>query len=825
MTWGLWGIGVKTAGYKLFDPRTDPYYFDNLDYDPSGDDEDIHSDLLTSWVIGNGMARRKPHIQRGVEQGPAHPGAPLTDTERWMQNMGHEFAKRIHAAPPTEGYTYRGMTVSPDWVANARRKKSVTLPLSSIDYDHDYSSSYTSPRVTRRPGVGVLMRIEPGAKAYRLAESEHITHGDFDVHDMHYATPEESDQYGIDPHTTVMHVRQRSVPSPVGLPGPGERTATTVPWATEVTTAQLPVEVAHHYRWQGYQPNPELTENIRDEGVREALTINTDGVRGYLADGHHRLDSATEAGLSHVPVRVNRIADALTDYPLLEDQVAGLLGGRASHRTAMPYDFTAPAGEFQMPVERNERGHIRVHRGIVVPRSALHDLNHFRDGYGPHWSTNEQISQALADPAVYGESDDDAGLLMSGWYDPSHGTHPDPDPITGGQGYNEHEQEITLKPGTPMHVDRVRWKHPDWNYDHWEDLDWSPRPVTAHRTAMSWYHSSPHDLKPGTILTPGGGGSNYDYESWAPGEGRQDHVWVTGDLDNAEGWAGVSAWDSPDRKGHVYEVEPSEEPQEWDDEGHVVPSARIVRKIKTIDNGPRHAHRTAMPWYHNTDAELNPGDMLLPAAERGYHSPYLDADPDDGIIYHPDKVYMYHHHGEPTQEQLSDDNGPYSGTMGFGKNTYEVEPIGPTERDPEWQTNWDKWGDLYDNETEVPGAHDHMVPRARVVRKVDPRSEPGSTWGHEGYERYYQSAKKARMMTAAVTVYTKPSCPQCDMTHKLLDKLGIDHTTVDVTTDPEAHAYVTGLGYQQAPVVVVGDGEWHWSGFRAERLKELVSGE
>lgn len=80
-------------------------------------------------------------------------------------------------------------------------------------------------------------------------------------------------------------------------------------------------------------------------------------------------------------------------------------------------------------------------------------------------------------------------------------------------------------------------------------------------------------------------------------------------------------------------------------------------------------------------------------------------------------------------------------------------------------------------------------------------------------------------MTAAVTVYTQPNCVQCTMTKKQLDKLGIEHDTVDVTADPEAHAYVTGLGYTAAPVVVVNNGESHWAGFRPERLKELVGGE
>ena len=80
--------------------------------------------------------------------------------------------------------------------------------------------------------------------------------------------------------------------------------------------------------------------------------------------------------------------------------------------------------------------------------------------------------------------------------------------------------------------------------------------------------------------------------------------------------------------------------------------------------------------------------------------------------------------------------------------------------------------------------------------------------------------KESRTMTAAVTVFTQPNCPQCHATRKQLERLGIEHQVVDVTADPEAHAYVTGLGYQSAPVVVAGDD--HWSGFRDEKIKELA---
>ena len=83
--------------------------------------------------------------------------------------------------------------------------------------------------------------------------------------------------------------------------------------------------------------------------------------------------------------------------------------------------------------------------------------------------------------------------------------------------------------------------------------------------------------------------------------------------------------------------------------------------------------------------------------------------------------------------------------------------------------------------------------------------------------------RKAKYMTAAVTVYTKPNCPQCTMTKKQLDRLGIEHRDIDVTVNPDAHAYVTGLGYTAAPVVVIGDGENHWAGFKPDRLKGLLS--
>jgi glutaredoxin-like protein NrdH len=73
-----------------------------------------------------------------------------------------------------------------------------------------------------------------------------------------------------------------------------------------------------------------------------------------------------------------------------------------------------------------------------------------------------------------------------------------------------------------------------------------------------------------------------------------------------------------------------------------------------------------------------------------------------------------------------------------------------------------------------------------------------------------------------VTVYTKPSCVQCNATYRALDKAGIEYTSIDITVDAEARDLVMALGYLQAPVVITEDGD-HWSGFRQDRLAELAA--
>ncbi|MFC9918597.1 MULTISPECIES: glutaredoxin-like protein NrdH [Agromyces] len=72
-----------------------------------------------------------------------------------------------------------------------------------------------------------------------------------------------------------------------------------------------------------------------------------------------------------------------------------------------------------------------------------------------------------------------------------------------------------------------------------------------------------------------------------------------------------------------------------------------------------------------------------------------------------------------------------------------------------------------------------------------------------------------------VTVYTKPSCVQCNATYRALDSKGIEYEVLDLSQDETALAAVKELGYLQAPVVITDEG--HWSGFRPDKIDELAS--
>jgi glutaredoxin-like protein NrdH len=79
--------------------------------------------------------------------------------------------------------------------------------------------------------------------------------------------------------------------------------------------------------------------------------------------------------------------------------------------------------------------------------------------------------------------------------------------------------------------------------------------------------------------------------------------------------------------------------------------------------------------------------------------------------------------------------------------------------------------------------------------------------------------KRRNIMT--VTVYTLPSCVQCDSTKKFLDRNEVEYNVVDMSQDETALELVKALGYQAAPVVIAGDD--HWSGFRPDMIAKLAA--
>ena len=73
-----------------------------------------------------------------------------------------------------------------------------------------------------------------------------------------------------------------------------------------------------------------------------------------------------------------------------------------------------------------------------------------------------------------------------------------------------------------------------------------------------------------------------------------------------------------------------------------------------------------------------------------------------------------------------------------------------------------------------------------------------------------------------LTVYTLPSCPQCEQTKTMLAAGEVSYTEVDLSASGAALEAVKEMGYRTAPVVVAEDGE-SWGGFRRDLLEDAVA--
>jgi glutaredoxin-like protein NrdH len=88
---------------------------------------------------------------------------------------------------------------------------------------------------------------------------------------------------------------------------------------------------------------------------------------------------------------------------------------------------------------------------------------------------------------------------------------------------------------------------------------------------------------------------------------------------------------------------------------------------------------------------------------------------------------------------------------------------------------------------------------------------------HSAVKEIHQKPLQGAPMS--VTVYTLPSCVQCDSTKRMLQRNQIEYSEVDMSQDPVALEMVKTLGYTAAPVVV--SGQEHWSGFRMDKIQAI----
>ena len=65
-------------------------------------------------------------------------------------------------------------------------------------------------------------------------------------------------------------------------------------------------------------------------------------------------------------------------------------------------------------------------------------------------------------------------------------------------------------------------------------------------------------------------------------------------------------------------------------------------------------------------------------------------------------------------------------------------------------------------------------------------------------------------------MYSQPNCMPSRAPVRKLNALGAPFTKVDVSQNDEALNRILDLGYQQTPVIVVGDE--HWGGYSPDKL-------
>lgn len=72
-----------------------------------------------------------------------------------------------------------------------------------------------------------------------------------------------------------------------------------------------------------------------------------------------------------------------------------------------------------------------------------------------------------------------------------------------------------------------------------------------------------------------------------------------------------------------------------------------------------------------------------------------------------------------------------------------------------------------------------------------------------------------------ITLWTKPNCPQCDMTKRMFDKEGVQYQVKRLDKSPKATQRFIEMGFMAAPIVETDDRRW--SGFRMTKINSLIN--
>ena len=216
-----------------------------------------------------------------------------------------------------------------------------------------------------------------------------------------------------------------------------------------------------------------------------------------------------------------------------------------------------------------------------------------------------------------------------------------------------------------------------------------------------WYHVSPNEMDEGTVLVPGGidgKATSQDFYDMGFGDdtgtladmggGRNTHVWLTPDLDDAHFWA--AALNAP----NIYEVTPDDDPEPWNGtgvDGWVSRGGKIHRRVAFL---PKSDDDPAL--YTREIPSINPAEALRDhPVVRGFQE-YLDAGlaPEDPLhameeylgYYHPqDRIYydlLQRYIGEPVT-----DSYPFPPTK--GAPALPKEPYAEVTYPPGYELEYD----------------------------------------------------------------------------------------------------------------------------------------